>query len=189
MNKLNFDEDIEAAIASESNRGNLMEKCWGVKIILHHSTGYSAIQECIYYNKGFRFKTFMRWQWYFRYRAALFQVQNPKYYAELVTFDYEQKPTDVEIVKRRKDVIAARRRNLTIYQNRLSDYEKAYTGLFPIADDPKHQKARRTVDNYEKKLNEAQNATTAPIIDSRLQNVFIDKRVKDSSVKSRFSHT
>ncbi len=161
---MNWKEDVLLEIQKELDKNILADKAWGVKIILHHSTGHCAIRETVYYNKGFRFQCFMKWIWYFRYRAALFQVQNPKWCVELVTFDYEMKSTNMQIEKRRKDIIAARRRKLTIAKNRLADYAKQYKGLFPITDNPNYIKSMQIVQNYEALLKEAERDSFIPIL-------------------------
>lgn len=161
---MNWNEDINAEIQKELDKNTLADKAWGVKIVLHHSTGHCAQRDTVYYNKGFRFQCFMKWKWYFRYRAALFQVQNPKWCVELVTFDYEMKSTNMQIEKRRKDIIAARRRKLTIAKNRLAEYKNTYKGLFPLSEDPDYIKSLQIVTNYEARLNEAEDENFSPHI-------------------------
>lgn len=161
---MNWKEDINAEIQKELDKNTLANKAWGVKIILHHSTHHCSTRDTVYYNKGFRFSTFIKWTWYFRYRVALFQVQNPKWCVELVTFDYEMKSTENEIKKRRGDIIAARRRKLTIAKNRLADYVKQYKGLFPITDDPNYIKSMQVVEQYEARLNEAEIVDFTPLV-------------------------
>jgi hypothetical protein len=161
---MNWNENIKAAIKAEVASNELGNKAFGVKIVLHHAECHSAIRDTVYYNKGFRFQHFSRWKWYFRYRAALVQVQNPRWCVEVVFFDYEKTPTDTEIEKRRKDIIAARRRNVTIAKEKLAQYEKKYKGLFPITEDPQYIAALESVKNYEIRLNKAEAADFVPKI-------------------------
>jgi hypothetical protein len=161
---MNWFEDIEAEIDKTMRLGSLVNKAFGVKIILHHAETTSAIKELAYYNKGFRFEIFNKWKWYFRYRASLLQVKFPRFYAELIYFDYEIKESEDALKKRRKDIIAARRRKVTIAENQLKEYAKNYTSLFDISTDAKYLKFVEIVEKYKQRLEAAESSDFIPTI-------------------------
>ena len=77
-------------------------KKFGCQILLHRGKSHESGAESHYFVKGLSFDLFTKYRWYFRYRAALLQVQYPMRYVELRQFDYEHKPEKAELRKRLK---------------------------------------------------------------------------------------
>lgn len=77
----------------------------------------------------------MKWNWYFRYRAALLQVAYPKKYVELTWGNY---PALSDAEKEKIDLqnkIQGKKATITKYKNKLQEYEKNWNSLFPIEGD------------------------------------------------------
>jgi hypothetical protein len=113
----------------------VQNKKFGCQILLHRSKGKDCLPEKMYFWKGYKFETFTKWRWYFRYRAALIQVKYPTRYVELREFDYQYIPEAAELKKRQLDLIIGNKGKLTKTQNNLAAYVKNWDSLFPISDD------------------------------------------------------
>lgn len=88
-----------------------LNKRFDISIWIGKYAGVSG--KVIYSSKGFTFKNFVKWQWYFRYRAALFQIENPKLCVSIQQSSYEYvEPIDKDIQSIRNK-IAARKRMIT----------------------------------------------------------------------------
>lgn len=61
---------------------------------------------CIYASRDFPFDLFMKWKWYFDYRAALYKVQNPRHYVDMLTGKYDYVPPFDVSVKTLKNKIS-----------------------------------------------------------------------------------
>lgn len=134
---------------------------FGAKILLHRQSFIAANPELRHYWNGFPFNVFLRWQWYFRYRTALLQIQHPKKYVELRTFNYDYVPAAEERKKRLKDKITARKRKITQYKNSLAKAEENWNELFPIGEYLLYQKAVAKIERLEKELIQLQNEMDA----------------------------
>lgn len=124
---------------------NVADMRFGCKILLYRNH-LPVDGECVYYQKDFPFQIFSKWQWYFRYRAALIQVANPKRLVELSTFSYEYVPTYEEKRKRMKDKLTAKRGKLTQWRNEFRRVCDSWNSLFPVEQDPRY---RATVDKID----------------------------------------
>jgi hypothetical protein len=81
-----------------------------------------------------------KYGWYFRYRAALLQVEYPTQFVEMRTFDYKYKPTYEILLNRKKDLLIAQKGLYTKSVNKLEDYKKEWNSLFPIEEDARYLK-------------------------------------------------
>lgn len=133
---------------------DMKDRKFGVKIIMHHDKFMSAIRTTVYYNKGFRFEPFHKWSWYFDYRMVLFKVKNPKFYFEMLYFDYIEVASEDEERIRHKAKITARKRKLTIARNKIENYKSSWDSIFPIDDDPTYLAALLKMMEYETNLNQ-----------------------------------
>ena len=89
----------------------------------------------------------MKYDWYFKYRAALLQVENPR--ADIQIFSWKshaQGRSEKNILAGR---IRAKKAKITEYRNKLAKAEKAWTDLFPITEDPLYIKALAKVKRLE----------------------------------------
>ena len=125
---------------------NVGNKRFGAKILLHKNGAYGDA-ECVGHWKDYPFHTFMRWQWYFRYRTAITQVANPKSNVVLHTFSYEFVPSADEQRKRIKDRLTAKKAKLTQWRNKLALHVKNWTYWLPVEDDADYKKAIEKVNN------------------------------------------
>lgn len=137
------------------------DKRFGAKVLLHrHSFIASDPTLCHYWN-GFPFSVFMRWQWFFRYRAALVQIEHPRKYVELVTWNYDYVPEAEELKQRLKNKIKSKKGKITQYKNSLKKAEKEWNQLFPIEEYILYQKAVAKIDRLERELNNLQRQFSA----------------------------
>lgn len=99
---------------------------------------------------GMRFDQRCKWQWYFNYRSALLQVKYPKYHVEM-RWGHESAvgKSKEQLLKNKK---IAKKRKITEYQNKLDNYVKKYTSLFPIEKDEAYQLAVAKIEKYKTEL-------------------------------------
>lgn len=84
-----------------------------------------------------RFSTFVRFKWYFRYRAALVQVEHPKQFVEL--FEWSVIVDEDENEKRRhlRAKITSAKAKVTEISNKIERAKQQWQSLlFPIENEP-----------------------------------------------------
>lgn len=128
----------------------------GCIISLHRQQHYGSEPTVMHHWKDFPFHIFMKWQWYFRYRAALIQVANPKLFVELRTFSYTYVPTFEEERKRAKDRLTAKKAKVTSWHKKVAAYRASWTYLFPVDDDADFIAALAKVKKAEDELTDMQ---------------------------------
>lgn len=114
------------------------EKRYGVKITAGTSPGGNP---SIYYITGLRFETYVKWRWYFEYRAALYKVNNPRHWVDLQPHQYDYIPTEVEQAKKTRDAIVGKKAQITKWTNAINAAKENWNELFPIEEDPQFIKA------------------------------------------------
>lgn len=122
---------------------DLENKRFSVKICAGPNAGGNP---CIYLSKDFPFQLFMKWQWLFRYRAALYQVQNPKHYVDVTTTKYDFIPPVEMQIKNLTNKITSRKGIITQWQNKVQKWESEWNELFPITDQEFHKKANAKIE-------------------------------------------
>ena len=122
---------------------------WVIKISLHRNTYKASDAKVMYYKKDLPFELFMRWKWFFRYRAALIQVQHPKQFVELEFIKVKFTPDLQVLLKRAKDKFIGAKATLTKYQNKKKEMEDNWNELFPIQQHPKFMFVMDKIDEYE----------------------------------------
>lgn len=82
-----------------------------------------------------------RWKWYFRYRAALLQVQYPKYDVEIKysTADIKSNQQQMNLLLRK---VSAKKRKVTEFFNKSEKVKQNHTELFPITENPLYIKLK-----------------------------------------------
>ena len=123
-------------------------KCY-VKITMGKSRGD---MQTVYYRKDLSVDFFHKWSWYFRYRAALFQVQNPRYYVEYSHGSYDYVPQKEEVLKRLKDRITAKKAKVTKINNEWKILQENWNSLFPITEDPRYKATVKAIQNANNEL-------------------------------------
>jgi hypothetical protein len=119
-----------------------------------YSNHYRQIVEQLYYDR-LPFNLRMKYDWYFKYRAALLQVKYPRYHVEF-TWGKEAPihPEDIRRINLRKEIsLKAKITKATNVLNRcLADYrtwKENYSELFPMETHPTYKMFIETI----KKLN------------------------------------
>lgn len=94
----------------------------------------------------------MKYDWYFKYRAALLQVKYPKH--NVIT-NWGSEPASGKAKEHiLNDRIKGKKATLTKYKNILQNAEKNWNSLWPIADDLYYQKALAKILRLESELDE-----------------------------------
>jgi hypothetical protein len=89
----------------------------------------------------------MKYDWYFKYRAALLQVENPRATVQIFSWKgHAEGRSEINIIAGR---MRAKKAKVTEYRNKLARAEKAWTDLFPIQEDPLYIKALAKVERLE----------------------------------------
>jgi len=130
---------------------------FGCKILLHWGDMISSEPQLKNYWTNFRFENYMKWQWYFRYRCALLQVQHPKKYVELVPFKFEYQPPNDEIRKRLTDRQRSAKAKVTEFTNKIELAKKQWNKLFPIEEDDLYKRAMARIEEKNQQIIELQN--------------------------------
>jgi hypothetical protein len=125
------------------------EKRYGTRITAGPQAGGNPI---VYHITGLRFETYMKWLWYFEYRAALYKVANPRHTVTLEPHQYEYIPTEMVIAKKNKDAIAGKKAQVTKWKKLIDNAKKEWDELFPIEDDPYYIMACEKLQRLETEL-------------------------------------
>lgn len=90
------------------------------------------ILECLKWDK-MTFELRMKYDWYFKYRAALLQVKYPKLKVETY---WGNEPSTGKVLRNQKEnKIRAKKAKITEYQNKYAKYKSEYDSLWGIDDD------------------------------------------------------
>lgn len=103
-----------------------------------------------------RFELRMKYDWYFKYRAALLQVKYPKY--EVNTFWGQEKPSERTFGQIMDARIRSKKSKICEYKNKLEKAKASWSYIFPIEDDPLFQKAVDKIARLEKELTELESS-------------------------------
>lgn len=139
------------------NISDISFKRFGIKITLHHARCRSSDNEVLYLRKNLQFDFLTRWMWFFRYKAALYQVEYKDKKVELEFFEYEFTPPIALKIKKAKDNWIGAKRTLTKYRNRLQKATDNWNALFPIESSPRYQNTLEKIEAYECKVNRLEN--------------------------------
>lgn len=99
----------------------------------------------------------LKYDWFFKYKAALCQIENPR--KEVLYFEGHRQHTEQD--KSRKEVkdkanqsmLKTRYKNkLQVYIAKFEDYKRAYSGLFPIEDEPAYNTYLQNIQAAERKI-------------------------------------
>jgi hypothetical protein len=97
----------------------------------------------------------LKYDWYFKYRAALLQVKHPKYKVEV--FHGRQDAKGKTLSNILKDKIRSKKAKITEYNNKLNLAIKEWNSLFPIEDDADFQRAKSKIWRLENELIDLEN--------------------------------
>ena len=117
--------------------------------ILFSESGKSALGEVHYFRNEMRVDFFVRWKWYFEYRAALLRVKYPKGYIKLETGPYEYVLPEDKYLEKVKNQYLSDKRQLTKFKNKLNYIRKNWNELFPIEENPDWIKVTKKLEWYQ----------------------------------------
>ena len=96
------------------------------------------------------FNTRIKFDWYFRYRAALLQIKYPKF---IVSQDWGSQPMNKQQeVQSNKNKIRAKKGKITEMERKLELAKKTWTEIFPIEEDPLFLQAVAKIDRLKHEL-------------------------------------
>jgi hypothetical protein len=107
---------------------------------------------CVYHNKDFPFEIFMKWKWYFDYRAALYKIQHPKHRVDLMTGSYDYLPPAETAIRNMQNKITAKKRVISKYRNKIQMAKNEWDELFPIEEYPLYKKAMEKIKRTQTEL-------------------------------------
>lgn len=110
-----------------------------------------------------RFDVVFKWEWYFKYRAALLQIKYPKYRVDLIKGSVEATGLTAIQLQRKslKNRITTCKRMITKLGNAIEEYEIEQSKLLlPNYDNPDYQKAKTKLKTYSLELIESTNELT-----------------------------
>jgi len=99
---------------------------------------------------GLSWELRIKYDWYFKYRAALLQVKYPKFYVESIWGN--ELPNQKTFEQIRNNKIKSKKAKITEYKNKLKLAELNWNSLFPIEEDLYYQKAIEKIEKLEKEL-------------------------------------
>lgn len=124
-------------------------KRYGVSIT-SSKFSHGGDDKLLYKNKGFTLEQFVKWKWYFEYRAALYKIQNPKLHIEVQQTQYFDLPEKHIREKDLKNKIKSAKGDITKIKNKIRKFKDKGGDLFPESN-PSYQKALTKL-NYKKDL-------------------------------------
>ena len=96
---------------------------------------------------GLKWQLRLKYDWYFKYRAALMQVKYPKLEVQCCWGNQPASGKTLEQI--RLDKIRAKKSKITMYKNKLEMAKAKWTGLFAIEDDIDYQRAAEKINRLE----------------------------------------
>lgn len=117
--------------------------------ISFNEKGISALRKTVYFRNEMRVDFFVRWKWYFEYRAALLRVKHPKAFIELNHGPYEYVLPEDKYREKIKNQYLSDKRQLTKFKNKLNSIRENWKELFPIEENPDWIKVTKKLEWYE----------------------------------------
>lgn len=108
---------------------------------------------------GLRFDLRMKYDWYFKYRAALLQVKYPKFQIDVFWGNEPAQGKTLEQIQQGR--IRAKKAKITEIKNKLQRAKENWSCLFPIEEDVIYRKAVAKVNRLELELIEEYKQITA----------------------------
>lgn len=131
------------------------EKLCYVRIIVYSKVGRERIEQ-LYWDKLI-FPLRMKYDWYFKYRAALLQIKYPKNIVEIISDFYVPAEEDVAIILKYK--ISRKKAKVTEYLNKLQAYRDYYEKLnksslipYDIKENADYIKAMAKIERLQQEL-------------------------------------
>jgi hypothetical protein len=100
--------------------------------------------------KGLRFELRCKYDWYFKYRAALLQVKYPR--LEVQVWWGHEPATGKTLEQILRDKLRAKKAKITEYKNKIQKARENWNSIFPIEEDVFYQKALGKISKHEFEL-------------------------------------
>lgn len=117
--------------------------------ISFNEKGISSLRKTVYFRNEMRVDFFVRWKWYFEYRAALLRVKHPKAFIELNHGPYEYVLPEDKYREKIKNQYLSDKRQLTKFKNKLNSIRENWNELFPIEENPDWIKVTKKLEWYQ----------------------------------------
>lgn len=112
------------------------------------------VVECLKWS-GLKWELRLKYDWFFRYRAALLQIKYPKF--EVVS-NWGNEPAQGKTLNEILDVkIRVKKAKITEYKNKLQRFKDSYNELFPMRQNKDYQKALAKILSLEIELEDLLN--------------------------------
>lgn len=129
---------------------NTYSKLFWYKISVKPRQGLDPIKTLIWSDLPFELRT--KYEWYFRYRAALLQVQYPKMHVQI---DFgSSEGSAVQKANSMKNLIVKRKAQVTEWTSKIEKAKKHWNSLFPIEEDIYYKRAIAKLEKVEFELKE-----------------------------------
>jgi len=99
---------------------------------------------------GLKWDLRLKYNWYFRYRAALLQVKYPRF--EVQVYWGNEPATGKTLEEIRQSKLKAKKAKITGYKNKLEKAKANWSSIFPIEDDVDYQRAVDKISRLEFEL-------------------------------------
>jgi hypothetical protein len=99
---------------------------------------------------GLKWDLRLKYDWYFKYRAALLQVKYPKF--EVQVFWGNEPATGKTLQEIIQGKIRSKKSKITEFKNKLRKFEDSWSSLFPIEDDVDYKRALDKIELLELEL-------------------------------------
>lgn len=127
-----------------------------VKIRFSQS-GYRALAETVYYKNDMTVPFFGRWEWFFKYRAALLQVEYPKAFVEIQSGSYKYVLPSEEQRSLLENRIRSAKGKVTELERKMHNAASHWNEIFPIEQHPLWVNLVEKKKRYEAQLIELEN--------------------------------
>jgi len=134
------------------NDSNIIEIRFFVKIRFS-ATGQRALAETVYFKNDMTFSFYSKWEWYFKYRAALLQVKHPKAFVEFSQGSYELILAETEYKEKLENLIRAAKSKITEFERKQQNLLDNWSEIFPIEQHPDWTKIVQKMEGYRLRLN------------------------------------
>jgi hypothetical protein len=98
-------------------------------------------REVIFFMKDMTGSFKIKWMWYFNYRAALYQVKNPRAVIVIDHGIYDHVPKEEFLAKILRDKIRNRKGKITEWEGKVKRFKENWNSLFPIEENPSYKSA------------------------------------------------
>jgi len=134
---------------------------YGVAIYRHRLSHYGGDAFCVMKWDGLSFAQANKYDWYFRYRAALFQIETPQQFIEIRKWNYPHvDPVKVQLLRLQNKLIAAKGA-VTKIEGQLTLARNNWNALFPIEEEPLWGKAQEKLERKRKEVREIEEEITS----------------------------